>query len=318
MNSNLATRLDKYDAEGRVIALSPVQNPVTPRQTMPACDPSQPAILRQRFKLGPIDFDYRAFPRQRVVSLTSTDAMVHIVLPIVGNAVVVTNGETRRLAVGSALLLAAGHRTAAVCVAGSSILFLHIPRAVIQAAASRSFGDPRRLAAVDHAFPWSADELGATLPRPAVEGEPGSSSVEDVLLERRTPDSLISALRRDTAAEMLFPLARSVQRALDQIRANPQQNWTVHDLAQAAGVTPGTLRRNFRACLGVTMNQLVQQIRIEWVRSRVESSNESRSIGDIAIAAGFGTSRMMSRAYQHHFGETPSQTRSRAFRAMRD
>lgn len=318
MNTNLATRLERYDAEGGAIALSPVQNAVTPQQTMPARYPSQPAILRQRFKLGPIDFDYRAFPRQRVVSLTSTDAMVHIVLPIIGEAVVVSNGETHRLAPGSALLLAAGNRTAAVCVAGSSILFLHIPRAVIQAAASRSFGDPRRLAAVDHAFQWSADQLGAILPRAAVTAEPDSSIVEDVLLERRTPDSLISALRRDAAAEMLFPVARSVQRAVEQIRANPQQNWTVHDLAQAAGVTPGTLRRNFRTCLGFTMNQVVQTIRIEWVRSRIESSSESRSISDIASAAGFGTSRMMSRAYQRHFGETPSQTRSRAFRAMRD
>lgn len=115
-----------------------------------------------------------------------------------------------------------------------------------------------------------------------------------------------------------FPVARSVQRAIDHVRANPHDGLSIHDLAQAAGVTAGTLRRNFRTCLGVSVTQLVQQIRLEWVRSRLESATESRSIGELSLAAGFGASGMLARAYQRRFGETPSQTRARAFAAPRD
>lgn len=318
MNTILATRYDRHEPESRAIALPSGHSSMVRRPMRVAQDIGRPAVLRQRFKLGPLDFDYRAFPRQRAVSLTPSDAMVHVILPISGNAVVVSNGETNSLAVGSALLLAAVQRTAIVCAAGSSLLFLHIPRAVIQAAASRSFGDPRRLAVADHLFQWSAEQMGASLPRTSALADLGHSAIEDTVLERRAIEGLVSTLRADAAADMLFPVARSVQRAVEQIRSNPQQNWTVHDLAQVAGVTPGTLRRNFRTCLGVTMSQLVQEIRIEWIRMRVESPTESRSINDIALAAGFGTPRMMSRAYQRHFGETPSQSRARAFRAMRD
>ena len=126
------------------------------------------------------------------------------------------------------------------------------------------------------------------------------------------------AREADRVAEPVFPVARSVQRAVDHLRAHPCHGLSIHDLAQVAGVTTGTLRRNFRACLGVTATQLIQQIRVEWVRSRLESATESRSISELSLAAGFGAPGMMSRAYQRRFGETPSQTRARAFRAPDD
>ncbi|WP_324740943.1 AraC family transcriptional regulator [Tsuneonella sp. CC-YZS046] len=315
MNPNMAIRLETHDADNRAIALPSVRAVAPHRHAVAVREAARPAVLRQRFKLGPLDFDYRAFPRQRVVALSSTDATVHIVMPITGTAVVVTEGKAQTLSAGSALLLGAITRTAVVCAAGSSALFLHIPRAAIQSAASRVLGSPRRLAAIDHLFGWSLDDLGAQLPRASVAAEPGQ---DDRVLEQRTLDGLVKRLREDAAADTLFPVARSVQRAVEHIRANPQHSWTINDLAPMVGVTPGTLRRNFRTCLGNTVTQLVQQIRIEWVRARLESVTESRSISDIALAAGFGAPGVMSRTYQRHFGETPSKTRARAFRAMRD
>lgn len=317
MKPNLAIKPHTHGAQSRAIALSSARAPIVGQQPISAHGSVYPAILRQRFKLGPLDFDYRAFPRQRAVSLSPTETTVHIVLPITGTAFTVSNADALTLGVGSALMLAAANRTSVVCAAGSSALFLHVPRAAIQVLASRVSGKPRRLAAIDHMFDWSIEHLGALVPRATAPEEAGHSSL-DVLLERRALEGLVAALSSDPAAETLFPVARSVERAVEQIRSNPQQSWTIHELAQAAGVTAGTLRRNFRTCLGATVVQLLQQIRLEWVRSRLESPSESRAISDIAPAAGFGTPGMMSRAYQRHFGETPSQTRARAFRAMRD
>ncbi len=279
---------------------------------------ARPAILRQRFRVGRLDFDYRTFPRQRAISIMSTETMVHVVVPVAGETVVVGEGESVTLAVGAALLVASGSRITCVWAAGSSAMLLHLPRASIQAEASRALGAPRRLAIIDHVFDWSADmagNIGALQPHQDLVGRRiDRIAIDEMRTEKRTLASLVAALRADSHVETLFPLARSVQRAVDHIRTDPHRGWSVHELAPVAGVTVGTLRRNFRTCLGVTVTQLVQQIRLEWVRSRLESAKESRSISELSLAAGFGASGMLNRAYQRRFGETPSQTRTRAFR----
>ncbi|WP_197413590.1 helix-turn-helix domain-containing protein [Sphingobium baderi] len=316
MNTILATRRDAQDAENRTNVPVCARTPKARQQTLPARHPVRPAIQRQRFKLGSLEFDYRAFPRQRSVTFASTDTMVHIVMPLSG-FVEVESVSRQPLGPGSALLLAAGERKSMAWDAGSSALFLHIPRADIQVQASRASGEPRRLAAADHLFRWSIEQLGVKLPCAIIPGPGPRASFDDVLLEKRTLEGLVATLQADPEAETLFPVARSVQRAVEHIRAHPQQAWTIHALGQIAGVTAGTLRRNFRTCLGLTVIQLIQDIRVDWVRLRLESVNESRSISEIALAVGFGTPVGMSRAYQRRFGETPTQTRTRTFRATR-
>ncbi|UBS33874.1 helix-turn-helix domain-containing protein [Altererythrobacter sp. N1] len=318
MKPNLAFKLDTHDAQSRAVALPSPSADIAEQPAMSARDAVRPAILRQRFKLGPLDFDYRTFPRQRAVSLSASETTVHIVLPITGTVVAVSKADTLGFGAGSALLLAASNRNTVVCAAGSSALFLHIPRAAIQAQASRASGKPRRLAAIDHMFGWSIEHLGVMLSRATAPGETGHPSQDDVDLERSMLEGLAAVLWSDPAAETLFPIARSVERAVEQIRANPRHNWAIHELAQAAGVTAGTLRRNFRTCLGVTATQLIQQIRLEWVRSSLGSMTESRSVQQLALAAGFGASGMMSKAYRRRFGETPTQTRARAFSTVRE
>lgn len=281
-------------------------------------DDVRPAVLRRRFKAGQIDFDYRAFPQQRAISLVSTETVVRIAVPVTGSAMVVSEDKMVLLGAGSAFLSAAACRTTSIWAAGSSAIFLDIPRAVIQACASRMTGEPRRLAAFEHVFRWPHDVLNAVLSHAAFRGGSNPFGAEEALLARRVLAGLVEALHADPAAETLFPVARSVRRAVEHIRAHPQHGLSIHDLARVAGVTAGTLRRNFRTCLGVTVTQLVQQLRLEWVRSRLESATESRAIADLALAAGFGASGMLTKAYQRRFGETPSQTRARAFGAPRD
>lgn len=266
--------------------------------------PGDDGRARQRFKVGRVEVDIRCFPKQRAVSITPTEVLIHVVVPLAGHAVVVGNGASSTLAPGKALLLAGAEKTSCVFVAGSRALLLHVPRALVQAVASRAYGDARRLAAIDCAFDLACDAV--------------DDARAAALSETRIVDAIVSGLRTCEQAFAIFPLARSVQRAVDYLRANPVLAWSIEDLAAVAGVTPGTLRRNFSTCLGMSVTQLVLQLRIGWVRVRLESTTESRSIGDLSIAAGFGASGMLNRTYQRHFGETPSQTRTRAFRSQRD
>lgn len=281
----------------------------------------RPAILRQCFEAGGLEIDYRVFPRERTISLVSGGPTVHVVVPLAGSLSVSGDdaaegdGRDSRLRAGSALLLAGGGEIRCVWAAGSRALMLQVPRAAIQAEASRVTGRPRRLAAVNHGFGWATQQLGIELMAP---GEPECSGFEVELPEQRVLAALVSALLEDQSATLLFPVAGSVERAIDQMRANPQHGWSPHSLAAVAGVTVGTLRRNFRACLGVSITQQIQQIRLDWVRTRLESETESRSIGDLSRVAGFGASGRLSRAYQLQFGETPSQTRARTFGLRRE
>lgn len=266
---------------------------------------------RSRFKAGPLEFDYRFFPEQRTLTVTSTEAVAHIVVPLSGKAVAVDNEKSVALNPGQSLLLAAAGRTACLWSAGSSGLVLHLRRPALQAEASRILHDPRRLAMVNLAFRWPVDALVAC-GIGQIGGLPEGCSANGVL------ESLIAALLSEAQSSDTFPVARSVRRAVEHIRSNPNHGWSIHDLAAMAGVTVATLQRNFRSCLGVTVTQLVQTIRLEWVRARLESATESRSISQLSLASGFGASGMLNRAYHRHFGETPSQTRARAFRSQRD
>lgn len=295
--------LDCCDPEPRAIALPAGPGPARGRASLQFAS-AEDDRARQRVKIGRVELDRRFFASQGAVSITPTETLVHVLVPLAGHAVVVGNGESHTVEPGMALLIAGTERITSVWVAGSRALILHVPRASIQAVSSRIHGSSRRLAAIDCRF--------------ALAGQAIADENPAELTEKRILETLVEALRASAQEAVLFPLARSVQRAVDHIRANPVLSWSIADLAAVAGVTAGTLRRNFSTCLGMSVTQLVLQARIEWVRARLESVTESRSIGDLSIAAGFGASGMLNRTYQRHFGETPSQTRTRAFRSRRD
>lgn len=311
MDSMLATRTELREVRGRTARPAVAHGRAPHQRALSERDLPLPATPRQRFKLEQLDLDQPALAGERAVSLDSADGMVDIVVPTAGSAAVVLEDRSIVLGTGMALLLAAGSCTTSIWTKDSSALLVRVPRSDIQALASRTSGTPRRLATVDHVFPWSL--AGA-----AVSSGSSGARLDDARLETDLMTSLVVTLLSDARAEALFPVARSVQRAIDHIRAEPQHGWSIHDLAQIAGVTAGTLRRNFRECLGITVTQLVQQLRLEWVRSRLACGTESRSIADLSLAAGFGASGMLTRAYRRHFGETPTQTRARAFRAPYD
>lgn len=253
----------------------------------------------------------QAFDPHEAVTLFPTDRRIYVVLPTRGivEATGVEGGH--RAGCGKALLLARPHRVPCVGQAGAAGLVLHLPRAALQAAASHAFDEPLRLAAVVATFNWEdGAELASRLLVPR--GEPLPSKSQDAL-GRALSESLVKAIAAAGLRPSTFSLAKSVDRALAHVHANPPTAWTVEDLAPIAGVTAATLRKNFRACLGLTVSQVVREARLLWTRRQLASPNESRSVEQLAAAAGFGGAGVLARAYQHRFGETPTRTRIRAF-----
>jgi AraC-like DNA-binding protein len=276
-----------------------------------AAAPADPII---RLRVGGIHGAYRPFPNQRAVTLTPSDSLIYVILPLVGGVVAATAEDTHEAGAGEALLLARAERVSCVWHPGSAGLVLHIPRAWIQAAAARLFDEPCRLAGAVSVFAW--DDRPAFLGGPPFEPGLIDNSLRpaaSVARQRVLCESLVHAIEKAGLGKAAFSVAKSVMRALAHVRANPSGAWTVEDLAPVAGVTAATLRKNFRACLGLTVTQVVREARLQWVRDQLASTHESRSIAALAEAAAFGGAGVLARAYQQHFGETPTQTRARAF-----
>jgi AraC-like DNA-binding protein len=307
-------------------ACTPCRNDMTPRPVAGSRLPGVTAASstkansvrsgQRRVQIGDTDVDIRDFQDECALQLRHSHAIVLLVTPLTGSVEVTTESGRYPLQQGSILLLARQEAATAVWRAGARGLVFHLPRAKLQALASAEFGEAHRLGGVTLELPGEAGEPGL---RTVIERfnahigrvEPAGASRH---VEASLFDAVIAALRAADEGRVLFPVARSVQSAIDYIHAHRFEPCGPEALAAVAGVTPETLRKNFRACLGVSIGQFVQNLRLDWARERLESGQESRAIHALAMEAGFGSSSLFSRTYRQRFGEIPSQTRARAVR----
>jgi AraC-like DNA-binding protein len=299
-------------------AQSAVSSAVNPRlvssSAAPACLDSEGM---RRIQFGQMGVDLRRFSHQRCVQLEPNATTIHVVAPLTGGVVAVSDGETHQVRVGSALLLSRRQRADCFWSADSLALVLDIPMTLLQKAIADSFPEPRRLAAVNHAFALDgrAAPLAAMLfaLRDMIASGP-SAVVTGAETDRQLADALVEGLKMDDGAS-LFAISRSLQRAADYLRAHPESRCSAGDLASIAGVTLPTLQRNVKTCLGVSLARFVEQVRLTWIYERLQSAEESRSIAHLAAAAGYQSSDSLTRGYKRLFDETPTRTRARAFAA---
>jgi AraC-like DNA-binding protein len=106
-------------------------------------------------------------------------------------------------------------------------------------------------------------------------------------------------------------LPRGVRRALDAMRANVGRDWTVVDLATAAGVSSRTLQRQFKMFLGKTPHAALRDIRFDCARRELLQSLPEEKVMDLALRCGFAHCGRFSIEYRRRYGETPSQTLKR-------
>jgi AraC family transcriptional regulator len=123
----------------------------------------------------------------------------------------------------------------------------------------------------------------------------------------------IEGLALELIAEIAQPRIRTsengrwLQRAVEYLRANFKESPTLQEVAQAAGVHPVHLAREFHRKQGLTVGEYLRKLRVglaceELVRSK-------QPIVDIAVKAGFSDHSHMSRVFRRQTGLTPSEFR---------
>lgn len=246
--------------------------------------------------------------------------LVQLVVPVGASVEVGSVREADRLDPGQALVLAQASRALLSARASTHLLLIDVPRGELQARCFAVSGEPRRVGRANLVLPCDdvRQRFGeAILSLSAInifrfrDGGQARVCVGDAIV-----GALAGEMRDHEQADELFPIAASVQRAVERMRAVGAEPVTDDEVVRAAGVTRLTLRRTIRDVTGVPFVKLMADARLDWVRSRLQSNQESRSLSALAQVLGYNPVAF-SRTYQRRFGETPTQTRTRAFKTVR-
>ncbi len=99
-----------------------------------------------------------------------------------------------------------------------------------------------------------------------------------------------------------------MKRVNEFIHARIEEEISLNELAQAAGLSPSHFCSLFRKTLGTTPHQFVLGRRIQHAKTLL--SDPSRSILDVALASGFRTHQHFSRIFHRFTGASPSGYRA--------
>lgn len=238
--------------------------------------------------------------------LVQDEPGICVMVPVTGTLTVISDGFRQQAGSGEILILIRCHSAECSLSGAASVKVLHIPLAQARSAAAAVFVDPRKIATSCQVLP--PERLQPSLAAMLRTLGDRSAPVTDMSFTK----VLIEALGAEDA-DRIFPVSGCLKRVADYLRAYPEADHAPERLAQVAGVTVMTLRRNAKACLDLSLTRFAEKIRFEWVRERLRSDMENRSITALSTALGFRSCATFCRRYQRLFGETPTQTRVRAF-----
>ena len=100
-----------------------------------------------------------------------------------------------------------------------------------------------------------------------------------------------------------------INRVIDYINKNIDRELSLETLAGVADFSPFHFHRVFRAMMGETLSQFIQQVRVEKAASQL-ISHPRKPITDVAFDCGFSGSSAFSRTFRETFRMSPSQWRS--------
>lgn len=232
------------------------------------------------------------------LDLPACAARVGLAVVTKGEVCFETGSTHVRASAGQGVLNAHLNPITGMCASGGEVIHVALPRNATQAWASEHHGGARRLARAAFIFQADADLAGLA--------GGGCGKVRTGAVVR----AVIAALAAHDGIDVACPPSRSVSLARCRLDADPSRAWDLEDLARGVGVTPITLQRGFRECVGVTVAGYAQRIRLGDARTRLMSARETRPVSAIAHAAGFASVTAFARAYQRVFGETPTRTRA--------
>jgi AraC family transcriptional regulator len=99
-----------------------------------------------------------------------------------------------------------------------------------------------------------------------------------------------------------------LRRALDYISANLDEEITLAQLAQVAGVSMFHFARTFTRAMGVSPSRYVSRMRLE--RAMAEIAASKLSLAEIAFRARFSSQPSFTRAFYRAVGVTPGEYRT--------
>jgi len=93
-------------------------------------------------------------------------------------------------------------------------------------------------------------------------------------------------------------------RAINAMHEQPQNSWTLENLAQTANMSRARFATRFRDTVGVTPGTYLAQWRISVAQSMLRSGKPVQLIADLV---GYGSASALSRAFASHVGVSPSE-----------
>jgi AraC-like DNA-binding protein len=136
---------------------------------------------------------------------------------------------------------------------------------------------------------------------------------ESAIVARGALHELMAWIIRDHRAEQLRrniePAGYSppIVKVMEWLREHLDENVSVGDLADVAGLSASYFRRWFHREVGSSPRDYVTQLRIE--RSKQMLANTTRSITEIAMDLGFSTSAYFTAVFHRETGTTPTDFR---------
>jgi AraC family transcriptional regulator len=106
---------------------------------------------------------------------------------------------------------------------------------------------------------------------------------------------------------------RQMQPVMAFAAAHLDANLSLAALARRAGLSPFHMHRLFRAAAGETPKQFAQRLRLDCAAAMLLGRRDA--ILDVALACGFESHEVFSRAFRRRFGMTPASYRQRGFAA---
>lgn len=103
-------------------------------------------------------------------------------------------------------------------------------------------------------------------------------------------------------------LPRALRAARDHLADNTGEPLDLAQLACASGIGIRALQLGFRRHFGLSISQMLLDMRLTGLHARLAKASPDASITDIAFDLGFTHLGRMAGAYREKFGETPSAT----------
>lgn len=142
-----------------------------------------------------------------------------------------------------------------------------------------------------------------------------SSGNEESGVTRRLAEIQMLQLVAYARSRLLHGIARTddfahdeyILRAMTAFFVNPGGQWTVHSLAEAAGLSRAAFSERFTRAFGEPPLRTINRLRLQQASEML--LNTSASLSDIATQIGFGSAAAFLRAFKRQFDKTPGEWR---------